>query len=212
MNVQVSKITKRFGGTVAIRDLSIRFPDEGTVAIMGPSGCGKTTLLQMVAGLQRPSQGSVQCNATSSAYVFQEPRLLPWRTVADNIRLARSKKSPPSRSVEQWLEAVGLADCAQRYPDELSGGMKQRVAIARALYCDTDLLLMDEPFRGLDEAMRDQIIDLVRRERTPPGKLTLLVTHDKKEALALADSILLFSNAPASDFTWESVPHQSTQT
>ena len=79
MNVQVSKITKRFGGTVAIRDLSIRFPDEGTVAIMGPSGCGKTTLLQMVAGLQRPSQGRVQCNATSSAYVFQEPRLLPWR-------------------------------------------------------------------------------------------------------------------------------------
>ena len=207
MTVQVSKITKRFGSTVAIRDLSIRFPTEGTVAIMGPSGCGKTTLLQILAGLQHPNQGTVQCTAHSSAYVFQEPRLLPWRTVADNIRLARSRKNSPSRSVEQWLEAVGLPDCAGRYPDELSGGMKQRVAIARALYCDTDLLLMDEPFRGLDKAMREQIMDLVRRERSTPNRLTLLVTHDRSEAMALADSILLFSSAPASDYTWESIPH-----
>ena len=83
--------------------------------------------------------------------------------------------------------------------------MKQRVAIARALYCDSDLLLMDEPFRGLDEALRKQIMVLVRHERRKPGKLTLLVTHDRDEALALADSILHFSNAPASDYTWEQI-------
>ena len=209
MTVQISKITKRFGTTLAIRDLSIHFPKEGTVAIMGPSGCGKTTLLQMLAGLQRPNQGTLQCNARSTAYVFQEPRLIPWRTVADNIRLARCQSSPPSRSVEEWLLAVGLPDCARRYPEELSGGMKQRVAIARALYCDSELLLMDEPFRGLDEAMRGKIMELVRNERNAPGKLTLLVTHDKAEAQALADSILLFSGAPASDYTWEQISRPS---
>ena len=205
MIIQASKITKRFGATVAIRDLTLRFPEQGTVAIMGPSGCGKTTLLQILAGLQRPTQGTVQCTAATTAYVFQEPRLLPWRTVADNIRLARHQTAQPSQSVLQWLEAVGLPDCADRYPDELSGGMKQRVAIARALYCESDLLLMDEPFRGLDEAMRTQIMDMVRRERSNPDKLTLLVTHDKAEAQALADFILLFSDAPASSYTWETI-------
>lgn len=205
MITQVSKLTKQFGSTVAIRDLSIQFPEQGIVAIMGPSGCGKTTLLQILAGLQRPTKGTVQATAPSKAYVFQEPRLLPWRTVADNIRLARSQKTDPSRSVEQWLQAVGLADCAMRYPDELSGGMRQRVAIARALYCESDLLLMDEPFRGLDEAMRAQIMDLVRAERSGPGKLTLLITHDKSEAQTLANAILHFSEAPASSYTWESI-------
>jgi NitT/TauT family transport system ATP-binding protein len=207
MNVQLSKITKRFGSTVAVKDLTLTLPEQGTVAIMGPSGCGKTTLLQMLAGLQRPNQGMLKCTASSIAYVFQEPRLLPWRTVEDNIKLARNQKTPPSKTAAQWLEAVGLGDCAARYPDELSGGMRQRVAIARALYCESDLLLMDEPFRGLDEATRAKVMELVRNERNAPGKLTLLVTHDKAEALALADSVLLFTEAPASSYTWEQITH-----
>lgn len=206
MTVKLTNVTKQFGTVQAIRDLSVTFPQSGTVAIMGPSGCGKTTILQMLAGLSRPNRGTVQCSATSIAYVFQEPRLLPWRTVADNIRLARSK-GVSSRTPEQWLAALGLEDCANRYPEELSGGMRQRVAIARALYCESDLLLMDEPFRGLDEATRAQVMELVRHERSAEGKLTLIVTHDKTEALALADSILTFTSAPASECIMEEITH-----
>ena len=206
MTVKLTNVTKQFGTVQAIRDLSVAFPQSGTVAIMGPSGCGKTTILQMLAGLSRPNRGTVQCSATSIAYVFQEPRLLPWRTVADNIRLARSK-GVSSRTPEQWLAALGLEDCANRYPEELSGGMRQRVAIARALYCESDLLLMDEPFRGLDEATRAQVMELVRHERSAEGKLTLIVTHDKTEALALADSILTFTSAPASECIMEEITH-----
>ena len=204
MTVKLTNVTKQFGTVQAIRDLSVTFPQSGTVVIMGPSGCGKTTILQMLAGLSRPNRGTVQCSATSIAYVFQEPRLLPWRTVADNIRLARSK-GVSSRTPEQWLAALGLEDCANRYPEELSGGMRQRVAIARALYCESDLLLMDEPFRGLDEATRAQVMELVRHERSAEGKLTLIVTHDKTEALALADSILTFTSAPASEYIMEEI-------
>ena len=204
MTVKLTNVTKQFGTVQAIRDLSVTFPQSGTVAIMGPSGCGKTTILQILAGLSRPNRGTVQCSATSIAYVFQEPRLLPWRTVADNIRLARSK-GVSSRTPEQWLAALGLEDCANRYPEELSGGMRQRVAIARALYCESDLLLMDEPFRGLDEATRAQVMELVRHERSAEGKLTLIVTHDKTEALALADSILTFTSAPASEYITEEI-------
>lgn len=204
MTVKLTNVTKQFGTVQAIRDLSVTFPQSGTVAIMGPSGCGKTSILQMLAGLSRPNRGTVQCSATSIAYVFQEPRLLPWRTVADNIRLARSK-GVSSRTPEQWLAALGLEDCANRYPEELSGGMRQRVAIARALYCESDLLLMDEPFRGLDEATRAQVMELVRHERSAKGKLTLIVTHDKTEALALADSILTFTSAPASEYIMEEI-------
>ena len=208
MIVRVSGISKQFGTTIAIRDLSVSFPEHGIVAIMGPSGCGKTTLLQILAGLQRADRGTVQCRPSSIAYVFQEPRLLPWRTAVENIRLARSSSAPkPSRTAEEWLNAMGLGDCTTRYPEELSGGMRQRVAIARALYCDSDLLLMDEPFKGLDEATRMQVMELVRSEQSAPHKLTLIVTHDKAEAAFLADYLLTFSASPASSYTMEQISH-----
>ena len=206
MIVRISGISKQFGSTIAIRDLSVSFPEHGIVAIMGPSGCGKTTLLQILAGLQRADRGTVQCRPSSIAYVFQEPRLLPWRTAAENIRLAGlSSSREPSRRAEEWLDAMGLSDCAARYPEELSGGMRQRVAIARALYCDSDLLLMDEPFKGLDEATRMQVMELVRQERSAPNKLTLLVTHDKAEAAFLADYLLTFTESVASTHTLEQI-------
>ena len=206
MTIKLTNVTKQFGTVHAIRDLSIIFPQSGTVAIMGPSGCGKTTILQLLAGLSRSDRGTVKCSASSVSYVFQEPRLLPWRTAADNIRLARGKNlGTPSRTPEEWLDAMGLGDCAKRYPEELSGGMRQRVAIARALYCESDLLLMDEPFRGLDETTRAQVMELVRGERNAPGKLTLLVTHDRTEALTLSDTVLTFTSAPASEYTVEQI-------
>jgi ABC-2 type transport system ATP-binding protein len=191
MTVQISKITKRYGTTLAIRDLSIHFPKEGTVAIMGPSGCGKTTLLQMLAGLQRPNQGTLQCNARSTAYVFQEPRLLPWRTVADNIRLARCQSSPPSRSVEEWLLAVGLPDCARRYPEELSGGMKQRVGIAQALIGNPDLLILDEPTVGLDPKQIIEIRNLIAR--LGKNHTVILSSHILSEIQEVCERIIIIN-------------------
>ena len=202
MITQLNHVTKRFGDTQAIRDLSLELPTSGIVAIMGPSGCGKTTILQLLAGLLQPTSGTIRCSAQSIAYVFQEPRLLPWRTVADNIRLSRADfKIPPQHTVEAWLEAVGLADCADKYPDELSGGMRQRVSIARALYCGSELLLMDEPFQGLDHEIKARIMETVRHSRMDDRMLTLLVTHHMDEAQEIADLILTFDSSPASAFT-----------
>ena len=198
------QVSKHFQTTDAVRDLSLTLPSHGIIAIMGPSGCGKTTILQMLAGLTAPSSGSITCNASQIAYVFQEPRLLPWRTVLDNVLLAKARKgAPPSHTATEWLEAVGLGDCIHRYPEELSGGMRQRVSIARALYCDSDLLLLDEPFHGLDEGNKQRIISLIREARRGEDTLTVMVTHDREEAFALADQVLVFEGAPASDYRYE---------
>ena len=208
MTVCLNHITKRFADTEAIRDLSITFPEDAIVAIMGPSGCGKTTILKLLAGLLSPDEGELVCDASQISYVFQEPRLLPWRTVADNIHLAHHKKQkPPTRSVQEWLQELGIGDCADRYPEELSGGMRQRVSIARALYCDSDLLLLDEPFQGLDEENRQKIMTLIRQARSAPDKLTIFITHDKAEAAYLADTIVTFDAAPASGYQVQSISH-----
>ena len=208
MTVALNHVTKRFGSVEAICDLTLSFPEHGIFAIMGPSGCGKTTILQMLAGLTHPTSGKIQCSAKRIAYVFQEPRLLPWRTVLDNILLARHESGPqPTHTALDWLTKVGLADCAHRYPEELSGGMRQRVAIARALYCDSDLLLLDEPFQGLDSEIRSHILSLIRENRSERDYLTLLVTHDRTEALKLADSIFTFETTPASVYRTEAIAH-----
>ncbi len=206
MTVQLTHITKQFGTTYAIRDLSLALPERGIVAIMGPSGCGKTTLLQLLAGLTKANEGELTLSSANTAYVFQEPRLLPWRTVADNIRLARHKDAPPpTKTIEEWLCAVGLDGQADKYPDELSGGMKQRVAIARALYCESELLLLDEAFKGLDEATRRQVMTLVKKARHTTDRLTVMVTHDRTEAEAMADLIITFDAAPASSYRTECI-------
>lgn len=205
MTVKLHQISKRFGAVEAVRKLDLVLPEYGMVAIMGPSGCGKTTVLQILAGLIRPDSGTLLRPACRMAYVFQEPRLLPWRTVLDNILLARASDDTPTRTAREWLDAVGLGDCVERYPDELSGGMKQRVSIARALYCDSELLLLDEPFHGLDEQNRERVMMLIREARRGEDKLTVLVTHDREEARALADTLLVFEGAPASAYRTENL-------
>lgn len=205
MTVKLHQVSKRFGALEAVRKLDLILPDHGTIAIMGPSGCGKTTVLQMLAGLIRPDSGTLLRPACRMAYVFQEPRLLPWRTVLDNILLARASSDPPMRTALEWLDAVGLGDCAERYPDELSGGMKQRVSIARALYCDSEMLLLDEPFHGLDEQNREHVMALIQEERRGEDKLTVLVTHDREEAREMADTLVIFDGAPASTYHTESL-------
>ena len=148
--------------------------------IMGPSGCGKTSLLRLAAGLQKPSGGKILRNTDRIAVQFQEPRLLPWLTAAENVNLVLSDKKATLPQAIKYLEAVGLYEDADKYPSELSGGMAQRVALARTLAYNGDVVLMDEPFRGLDRELRDAMLLLVR-EYTQ-NKALLLVTHDAEVA------------------------------
>jgi ABC-type nitrate/sulfonate/bicarbonate transport system ATPase subunit len=180
-----------------IRDLELRLEAGSFGAVMGPSGCGKTTMLRIVAGLDRDFDGA--CYAPGSGrlgIVFQEPRLLPWRTVEQNIRLVLS---PDKLSVDltDLVETLGLASHMARYPGELSLGLARRVAIARAFAIRPELLLLDEPFVSLDEStadrLRDELFALTRRERTT----TLFVTHNLGEAIQLADDLFFLCNRPA---------------
>ena len=165
-------------------------------ALVGPSGCGKTTLLRIIAGLDSDFEGSVALPAHGMlGMVFQEPRLLPWRTVEQNVRLAAPQAT--DAALGTLFQALGLATHRDHYPGELSLGLARRVALARAFAVEPDLLLLDEPFVSLDDALaarlRDELADLVNRRPIT----TLLVTHNVEEAIGLADRLLLLSLSPA---------------
>jgi NitT/TauT family transport system ATP-binding protein len=164
-------------------------------ALVGPSGCGKTTVLRIIAGLDREYDGTVQLpHHGRLGVMFQEPRLLPWRTVEDNVRLAAPHVSPDV--LTGLFKALGLTTHRQNFPGELSLGLARRVAMARAFAVEPDLLLLDEPFVSLDAALAAQLgqalIDLVTRNPVT----ALLVTHDVEEAIALADRVFLLSASP----------------
>jgi ABC-type nitrate/sulfonate/bicarbonate transport system ATPase subunit len=183
-----------------LRDVAFRLMPGEFVAVVGPSGCGKTTLLNIVAGLDEYLTGTVQIggqlpSTVQIGYVFQHPRLLPWCTVFENVALVLPRGADPS-TVERLLDAVGLRDTRNVYPSRLSVGMARRVAIARAFAVEPELLLMDEPFVSLDaataERLRSLLLDLWRSR--PTG--VLFVTHDLREAIELADRIMLLSDSP----------------
>ena len=196
---------KRFSGDLAqspklvLHDVAFRLRAGEFVAIVGPSGCGKTTLLNIVAGLDKDFVGRVESGHGAAAprigYVFQNARLLPWRTVRDNIAIVLSGHAE-SRVVDAILHEVGLLDARDVFASRLSVGMSRRAAIARALAIGPELLLMDEPFVSLEEAMAERLrymlLDVLRAHPTS----VLFVTHDVREAILLADRVLLLSAAP----------------
>jgi NitT/TauT family transport system ATP-binding protein len=187
----------------ALRNLKFTVARGEFVCVLGPSGCGKTTLLNIVAGLDRDYSGRVNVTTTSAnaepilGYVFQMPRLLPWRTAAENVRLVQ-RPGQDRRVVDDLLSITGLSEFQNTYPERLSVGMGRRVALARAFAVEPDLLLMDEPFVSLDEAtaqrLRLMLLDIWRRRPTT----VLFVTHDTREAIMLADRIVILSAAPGS--------------
>jgi ABC-type nitrate/sulfonate/bicarbonate transport system ATPase subunit len=185
------------GGTLQVLSELAFSLDAGEVAaLVGPSGCGKTTLLRIIAGLDREFEGSVELPAHGTlGMVFQEPRLLPWRTVEQNVRLAAPAAT--DASLDSLFRTLGLAAHRDHYPGELSLGLARRVALARAFAVEPDLLLLDEPFVSLDDALaarlREELAELVNSRPVT----TLLVTHDVDEAIALADRLLLLSASPA---------------
>lgn len=195
----------------ALRGISIEIAPAAFVSLIGPSGCGKTTLLRAIGGLLDAETGGVTLGGMPPAelqrrkaigFVFQDAALLPWRTALDNIRLPlqlnrRRANRDAASSAEDALNAVGLAEFANYYPHQLSGGMRQRVALARALVSKPDVMLMDEPFGALDEMTRQEMrYELLRLwERT--HATALFVTHSIPEAVALSDRVIVLSARPA---------------
>jgi NitT/TauT family transport system ATP-binding protein len=182
----------------ALRNLRTCVAPSEVCVITGPSGCGKTTLLNIIAGLDRDFAGNVRFEpiaAPKIGCVFQNPRLLPWRTVRENIALVLPHHSG-SAELDALLAGIGLADAADVYPTRLSGGMARRAALARAFAVAPDLLLMDEPFLSLDAAAADRLRSLLLRLVSTRPTTVLFVTHDLTEAVQLADRILVLSPAP----------------
>ena len=185
------------GGTLRVIDgLDFSLGKGEVGALVGPSGCGKTTLLRIIAGLDHDYEGSVGLpDHGRLGMVFQEPRLLPWRTLEQNVRLAAPNAT--DADLTALFGALGLTAHRHHYPGELSLGLARRVALARAFAVNPDLLLLDEPFVSLDDALamrlRDELAELVSRRPVT----TLLVTHNVEEAIALADRLFLLSSSPA---------------
>jgi NitT/TauT family transport system ATP-binding protein len=212
MKLQIQDISRDFvteqGEVVhALEGISLEVQERECVCILGPSGCGKTTLLRIVAGLDRPTSGSVFIDhhridkpCPKLVMIFQEYSLFPWRTVRENIAFGLEiQGAPPEQrkeAAERYLTLVGLADFGGHYPYELSGGMRQRVAVARALAIEPEVLLMDEPFGALDAQTRNVMqLELLRlREKTQ--KTVLFVTHSVDEAVFLADRIAVLTKRP----------------
>lgn len=190
--IRLDNITVAYDGAAVLENLTLHIPQGAHIALMGPSGCGKTSVLDLVAGLLAPTAGTVSVAAERIACVFQEPRLLPTRTALQNVNAVLGDKKATLPEAAKWLDAAGLSDAMEKYPAELSGGMAQRVSIARALAYDAELLLLDEPFKGLDGARKTELISLIG-EHTKT-KTLLLATHDRAEADALCGAVLTFQN------------------
>lgn len=182
------------------RDFRLDIADGAFVVLLGASGLGKTTLLNIVAGLDRDYRGTVRFGGGSApriAYAFQNPRLLPWRTVLENVALVLPAGEAGRRRALEMLGEVGLAELADAYPERLSLGQQRRVALARAFVIEPDLLLMDEPFVSLDEAGAARLRVLLRRLLARRPASVLFVTHDSAEAVELASRIVVLEGTPA---------------
>lgn len=189
--LELKEISLSFGGHAVLSNCSLHLAPGERIALMGPSGCGKTTLLRTALSLQQSDSGTVVCRAHKPAAVFQEPRLLPWLTALENVNLVLSDTPDTLPAASAWLEHMELADSAGLYPAELSGGMQQRVSLARALACEPDLLVLDEPFKGLDSALYDRILEVLKKALD--GASLLLATHREEEALALGCRIVRYN-------------------
>jgi NitT/TauT family transport system ATP-binding protein len=227
--VTISSVDMRYGGaagTLAVQGLSLDVGKGEFTAVVGPSGCGKSTLMKLVTGLYIPQQGVVTvagARVTKPVSIvgmaFQNPTMLPWRTTLDNIllplevverhrhRLRAHRKDYVARA-EQLLETVGLKGFGSKYPWQLSGGMQQRANLCRALIHEPELLMLDEPFGALDSFTREELWCVIRDLHAAQGVTIVLVTHDLREAVFLADRIFVMSARPGRIIRETSVPFE----
>jgi len=206
-SVEIRNISKTYGRLKVIDDWDLAIGQGQRMVVLGPSGAGKTTFLRMVAGLEQPDTGKIRLSSSKTAFVFQEPRLIPWRSVRDNLRFVN-----PAADVSAILKQLRLEGFEDYMPAQLSGGMQQRVNLARALIIEPDLLILDEAFTSLDLPFKLNLIQDLLEYLKMKRFTMLMVTHDLKEALYLADRILVLSAAPARilhDFTVRLEEHRS---
>jgi sulfonate transport system ATP-binding protein len=194
---------KNFGPRRVIDALQFALQPGQITCLVGPSGCGKSTLLRIIAGLDRDYQGVVrvggkapEVHSSDLGFIFQEPRLLPWLTVAQNVGFDGGRAGTTGARVHELLLEVGLADYAQAYPKHLSGGMAQRAAIARGLFRHPKLLLLDEPFSAVDAFTRMRLQDLLLAIAARHATTVLMVTHDVREAAYLSDRVIVMDSQP----------------
>lgn len=194
MAIVMDSIDFSYGETVVLQKFTLALPERGILCLFGPSGCGKTTVMRLLAGLEQPSGGQITgLEGASLGVVFQENRLLPWLTAQENIEAA-CRKADAEKQARLWLDRVGLAGQEAVFPAALSGGMKRRVAIARALAAEPDLLLLDEPFTGLDEQVRDVVARYILHfARENP---VLLITHIEEEWRTLQAACVKLNGTP----------------
>ncbi len=208
MKLSFEHVTKRFASLQVIEDFSREVEPGELLALVGPSGCGKSTLLHIAAGLERPSAGRMLVNGQpvqgpgpERMLMFQENALYPWQTLLQNVAMAlefqKVDRDEARARARAWLRKVELAGFEDYYPHQVSGGMRQRAALARAFISNPQVLLLDEPFGGLDALTRMTLQDALRELIREVRPTVLLVTHDVDEALFLADRILVFSARPA---------------
>lgn len=191
--LKVERLTKRFGDLLVLDNWNIKLEKGERVVLLGPSGCGKTTFFRIVADLDKHYDGNVEIFVNKIGYVFQEPRLLPWRTINNNLKIIRDNET----KIKEIISMMGLEGFENLLPSSLSGGMKQRVNIARALLVEPEILIMDEPFTSLDLNIKLSIIEDINKLWERNRYSLLMVTHDIKEALLLADRILIVSQRPS---------------
>lgn len=191
-DVQLKSIYKAYGTNMVLENLNINFLKNKITVVTGPSGCGKTTMLNIISGLEKADKGDVFMADKSISFIFQEDRLLPQLTVYQNIAFVLKSYMNPDEMkpvIEKYLTLVKMMDSKDKYPGQLSGGMKRRVAIARAFAYKSRLLLMDEPFKGLDDKLKTEIIDQFLQVYRTDKRTIIFVTHDMKEAEMLSDVI-----------------------
>ena len=203
---------------IAVKDISLQIKEGEFVSIVGPTGCGKSTLLNVAAGLLEPSKGQIlsfdkplKGINSRAGYMFQSDALMPWCNARDNVAMGLKFRKFSAKELnemtEEWLRRVGMNGFGDRYPHQLSGGMRKRIALAQTLALDPDIILMDEPFSALDiqtrQLMENEVLALCSGNATKPGKSILFITHDLDEAIAMSDRVLILSAGPGSKIIGE---------
>ena len=196
--LKITDLTFAFEDKIVLENLSLELKKGEIIAIMAPSGYGKTTLLGLIAGLLKPQKGNIENSFEKIAYVFQEPRLFPWLTVKDNLLAVMDEKEQDAeKKLLEHLSFVGLSDALNKYPSELSGGMKSRVSLARSLAYGGDLFLFDEPFAALDEELRHTLTRKLKDYLRSHGASAIFVTHNYEDATNIADCIINLASSKA---------------
>ncbi|TYB30355.1 MAG: ABC transporter ATP-binding protein [Candidatus Mcinerneyibacterium aminivorans] len=193
--IKIKNLEKFYEDLKVMNNVSLNIEKEKNTVIIGPSGCGKTTLLNIIAGLDEDYDGRLISNFDKIGYVFQEDRLLEWRNVIKNLEIVKEEQD--EKLLNHILEILEIKDLINKNVTNLSGGQRQRISIARAFYYDPEIILLDEPFKSLDIYLKKRIYTDILKLKIETNKTLVMVTHDIREALLLADNIFILSNLPS---------------